>query len=224
MSPLDNPPRKSAKIRRRPSVRIDVEQANCLPPAPRRRPINGRTHTTYKDLVTTLRGKGEATEALVHYQETGKPLGHGLGVVDRKHKQKLAEPRTRAPEANPDDYSTMFEQDTSGKFVNMVMGDYVSEHNKLVQQVRASGEFAKSPERVLFKVDTPVTQVDDATITKTGNDVFGTSTSTPEGPTPFLKNIVERYPYPEEAVRERTDDDYKALFDDLSSPKQSPKK
>lgn len=182
MFPLDSPPRKSAKMRRRPSVQIDVEQANSAP-APRRWPTAGRTHTAYTDFVTTLRRKGEATEALVHYQQTGKYLGQGLGVEERKKdKQKLAEPRTHEPDADLDDYSNMFEQDLSGELNNTTMGGYVSEQNKLVRQVHASDE-----------------------------------------PTPFFKIIIERYPYPGEIIKERTDDDFKALFDDLPSPKKSPK-
>ena len=188
MFPLDSPARKSAKMRRRPSIQIDVEYANSAPapaPAPRRWPTDGKTHTTYTDFVTTLRSKGEATEALAHFQQTGKWLDQGLSVVERKKKEKLAKPRTHEPEANPEDYSNMFEEDLSGSFGDMTMEGYVSEQNKLVQQVQAS---------------------------------------TSEEPTPFFKSIIERYPYPDEVVKERTDEGYKVLFDDLPSPKKSPKK
>ena len=100
----------------------------------------------------------------------------------KKDKQKLAEPCSR--EADPDDYSNMFEEDLSGAFGDMTMGGYVSEQNKLVQQVHASGDESTS----------------------------------------FFKSIIERYPYPDEVVKKRTNEDYKALFDDLPSPKKSPKK
>ncbi|KAF3054137.1 hypothetical protein E8E11_011881 [Didymella keratinophila] len=121
-------------MRRRPSIQIDVEYANSAPAC---WPTDGRTHTAYTDLVGTLRGRGEATDVLVHYQETGKSKGEDLGVVHRKKdKQKLAEPRSR--EADPDDYSKIFEGNLSGAFGDMTMGVYVSEQNKLVQQVHAS--------------------------------------------------------------------------------------
>lgn len=223
MFPLDSSPRKSAKMRRRPSVQVDVEHANSAPRAPRRRTPGSRTHTFYKDLVATLRGNGEVTQALLHYQQTGKRLGHGLGVVERKEKQKLAEPRTREPEANSDDYGSMFEEDLSGSFGGMTMGSDISEQNKLVHQVHASGKFVKSPERALFKMDTLQPQADDATATKTvkseGN-VFGALASMSDEPTPFVKSIIERYPYPDEVVTERTDDNNKALFDGMPSSKK----
>lgn len=223
MFPFNSPPRKPAKMRRRPSVQIDVEHANSAPPASRRWPTDGRTHTSYKDLVATLRGSREATQALLRYQQTGKRLGHGLGVVERKDKQKLAEPRTCEPEANSDDYSSMFEEELSGSFGGMMMGSYISVQNKLVHQVHASGEFVKSSERALFKMDTLPPQADDAAVTKTvksEGDVFGALASMPDEPTPFVKSIIERYLYPEEVVTERTDDNYKALFDDIPSSKK----
>lgn len=173
MFSLDTPPRKAAKMHRRPSIQIDVDFAYSLPPAPARRwPTEGRTHTIYMNYVNTLRGRGDAIEALAHFQQTGKYLDQGLGVVERRKKEKLAEPRTHEPEADPGDYSNMFEEDLSGSFGDMTMGDYGSEQNKLVQQVHAS---------------------------------------TPQGTTPFLKSIIERYPCPNEIVKERTNEYYKAL-------------
>jgi hypothetical protein len=148
--PLDNSPRKPSKMRRRPSQPIDVERANSSPP--KRKPTNSDTKT-YVDHVATLRGKGQATEALVHYQETGKALGKGLGVEKRKDKQKLARPRRRDPEAVSDDHTDMFEQDLSGVFPGHIMGVYTPQHAQMAQKVNVSERFVKSPKQALFKAE-----------------------------------------------------------------------
>lgn len=222
MSSLGHLPQKSARMRHRKGLQVDVEQSNAVPPR-RKRPINGRTHTTYKDLVSVLRGKGEATEALAHYQETGKSLGCGLGVVVKKSKQKLAEPHTPKRVADPNDYSNMFKQDLSGEFGDMEMKSYDSEQNVSAHQVHASNDVIKPPGQALSMVDTLQNPAHGKIMSESaepGTGDFGTSIFVAHESTPFIKSIIKRYPYPNDVVKERTDDDYKALFDDLPSPKK----
>lgn len=124
---------------------------------------------------------------------------------------------------NPDDYSSIFQENLSGCSDGTTTSDYGSDQSTPVQHVHESGEFVKSSELVLFEIETMRPQVRRCCHNETAvseGDIFAAPTFTCDESVPFIRSIIARYPYPDEVVTERTDEDYKALFDNMPSPKK----
>lgn len=231
-------------MRRKPSLKLNIEEINAAPPptpSPSRRPA-GRNHTTYKDKVAILRNPNIALP-LEHYLQTGQAMGQDIGA--RTWKQKLRKPRRREPEVTVEEYWSFFEQDASGS-LNRSMGACVSEANKMVPKVNTSGECVKSPNAASFEApesEEPPTstsgrramvekvlgddelralkEVKFKVAPKCESEELKPEAFKSDEQTTYLKEIIDRYPYPEEVQKKkRPGDEYKALFDDLGSPKK----